>query len=99
MAFAVSVELVAVRHGMTAWNLERRYQGQRDIPLVFPEAEAALLRLRQGLESERFELIYTSDLTRCRQTLEWSQAARDGVPVLPERRCKPAQQNRSRQSR
>ena len=88
MAFAVSVELVAVRHGMTAWNLERRYQGQRDIPLKFPEAEAALLRLRQGLAGERFELIYTSDLTRCRQTLEWAQAARDGMPVMPEPRLR-----------
>lgn len=88
MSFAVSVELVAVRHGVTAWNLERRYQGQRDIPLTFPEAEAALLRLRHALQNERFELIYTSDLTRCRQTLEWVQADRDGVPVLPEPRLR-----------
>lgn len=63
MAFAVSVELVAVRHGMTAWNLERRYQGQRDIPLKFPEAEAALLRLRQGLAGERFERVAFWDST------------------------------------
>lgn len=88
MAFAVSVELVAVRHGMTAWNLERRYQGQRDIELTFPAAEAALLCLRHALEGERFERVYTSDLTRCRQTLEWSQAARDGVAVIPEPRLR-----------
>ncbi|GAA3907848.1 histidine phosphatase family protein [Halomonas cibimaris] len=75
MAAAVSVELVAVRHGMTSWNLERRYQGQRDIALKFPEAEAALERLRLGLERERFALIYSSDLTRCRRTLEWTGAA------------------------
>ncbi|HBP79365.1 MAG TPA: histidine phosphatase family protein, partial [Halomonas sp.] len=35
MATGLNVELVAVRHGITAWNLERRYQGQRDIPLLF----------------------------------------------------------------
>lgn len=88
MAVAVSVELVAVRHGMTAWNLERRYQGQRDIPLAFPEAEAALLRLRDALEGERFDLIYSSDLTRCRQTLEFSRAAPHGAQVLPEVRLR-----------
>ncbi len=82
MGFAVSVELVAVRHGMTEWNLERRYQGQRDIPLKFPDAEAALERLRHALQDECLGLIYSSDLTRCRQTLEWSQAARNGVPVV-----------------
>lgn len=75
MAAAVSVELVAVRHGMTAWNLERRYQGQRDIELTFPEAEAALERLRIALGGETFTLIYSSDLRRCRQTLEWIGAA------------------------
>ncbi|WP_026106151.1 histidine phosphatase family protein [Vreelandella jeotgali] len=75
MAAAVSVELVAVRHGITAWNLERRYQGQRDIDLKFPEAEAALERLRTGLERETFTLIHSSDLTRCRRTLEWTGAA------------------------
>lgn len=87
MAAAVSLELVAVRHGMTAWNLERRYQGQRDIELKFPEAEAALERLRLGLEGEPFALIYSSDLTRCRQTLEWTGAAEtNGVaPALEPR--------------
>ncbi|MCB8890217.1 histidine phosphatase family protein [Vreelandella malpeensis] len=71
MATAHDVELLVVRHGITSWNLERRYQGQRDIELLFPEAEPGLVALKAALEGERVDAIYVSDLTRCRQTLEW----------------------------
>ncbi len=77
-----------VRHGITAWNVERRYQGQRDIPLLFPEAEEGLLALRAGLADERFDAIYSSDLHRCQQTLEWVQAAKPGVPLSLEPRLR-----------
>ena len=80
--------LVAVRHGITAWNLERRYQGQRDIPLLFPDAEAGLLALREALADEPFDAVYSSDLNRCQRTLEWSQAARPDVPVYLEPRLR-----------
>ncbi len=79
---------MAVRHGITAWNLERRYQGQRDIPLLFPEAEEGLLALRAALADERFDAIYASDLGRCQETLAWSQAAKPGVPVYAEPRLR-----------
>ena len=77
-----------VRHGITAWNVERRYQGQRDIPLLFPEAEEGLLVLRAALADERFDAIYSSDLHRCQQTLEWVQAAKPGVPLSLEPRLR-----------
>ncbi|RUR30659.1 histidine phosphatase family protein [Vreelandella nanhaiensis] len=80
MADGINVELVVVRHGITAWNLERRYQGQHDIPLLFPDAEEGLLALKDALISERFDAIYSSDLKRCQQTLEWIQAAKPGMP-------------------
>tara|TARA_R110002020_G_scaffold195575_1_gene396577 strand:+ start:142 stop:777 length:636 start_codon:yes stop_codon:yes gene_type:complete len=82
------VELVAVRHGITAWNLERRYQGQRDIPLLFPDAEAGLLALREALANEHFDAIYSSDLDRCQQTLKWAEAAREGLPLALEPRLR-----------
>ncbi|AQU82815.1 MULTISPECIES: histidine phosphatase family protein [unclassified Halomonas] len=88
MATDLTVELVAVRHGITAWNLERRYQGQQDIPLLFPDAESGLLALREALESERFDAIYSSDLQRCQQTLEWAEAAKPGVPITLEPRLR-----------
>lgn len=69
MAAALRLELVVVRHGVTAWNQERRYQGQRDIPLLLPDALPGLDRLRDHLAGELFDAVYCSDLTRCRQTL------------------------------
>ncbi|MBZ5488999.1 histidine phosphatase family protein [Halomonas aquamarina] len=84
----LDVELVVVRHGITAWNLARRYQGQRDIPLLLPDAEEGLLLLRKALAGERFDAIYTSDLQRCRQTLEWIQAARPDTPLNLEPRLR-----------
>ena len=69
MAVAVSVELVVVRHGLTQWNLEKRYQGQRDIDLLLPDALADMDRLREELDGESFDAVVCSDLKRCRQTL------------------------------
>ena len=69
MAAADRLELVVVRHGLTAWNRERRYQGQRDIPLLLPEALADMDRLRDHLADVAFDAVHCSDLMRCRQTL------------------------------
>ena len=69
MGAAQRLELVVVRLGVTAWNLERRYQGQRDIPLLLPDALAEMDRLRDHLANEAFDAVHCSDLTRCRQTL------------------------------
>ncbi|WP_048305923.1 histidine phosphatase family protein [Halomonas sp. PR-M31] len=82
MAVADHLELVVVRHGLTAWNRERRYQGQRDIPLLLPEARPGLDRLRDALEGESFDAIHASDLTRCRQTLAHLMAGRSNT-VMP----------------
>lgn len=69
MAAADRLELVVVRHGLTAWNLERRYQGHRDIPLLIPQALEGLNYLRDSLAGDSFVAIHCSDLRRCRQTL------------------------------
>nr|WP_163503740.1 histidine phosphatase family protein [Halomonas socia] len=73
MAAAGRLAITVVRHGLTAWNIERRYQGQRDIPLLLPDAVPGLDRLRDDLrayEAEQpFDAVYSSDLSRCRQTL------------------------------
>lgn len=61
------MRLVLIRHGQTAWNAERRFQGHADPPLddigrkQATEVAAALGPLRPGL-------ILTSDLRRARST-------------------------------
>ncbi|MCE1255031.1 MAG: histidine phosphatase family protein [Anaerolineae bacterium] len=62
-------ELWLVRHGQTNWNVEKRYQGQSDIPLNAKGIEEASL-LGRNIEHERFAAIYSSDLIRARQTAE-----------------------------
>ena len=51
-----------LRHGRTAWNAARRYQGQTDIPLS-DEGRAALRPLPHGPER-----VYVSPLRRARET-------------------------------
>jgi probable phosphoglycerate mutase len=59
--------LVVVRHGETAWNAERRVQGQLDVPLNALGLEQAAA-VGAALARERFDAIYSSDLARARQT-------------------------------
>lgn len=51
-----------LRHGLTEYNAEKRYQGQRNIPL----SPAGLAALRRAELSPR--LVYVSPLRRARQT-------------------------------
>jgi len=68
-----------VRHGETPWNVEGRYQGQLDPPLTEKG-----LRQAQATASELaplgFDAIYSSDLTRARQTAQ-ALAAETGLPI------------------
>ncbi len=61
--------LCVVRHGETAWNAEHRVQGQLDVPLNavgLAQARAA----SKVLGREKFDVIYSSDLSRARQTAQ-----------------------------
>ncbi|MGC5776246.1 histidine phosphatase family protein [Paenibacillus pabuli] len=63
-----SRDIILIRHGTTAWNLEKRYLGHTDIGLL-PKAEQELSLLREELSSVTWDALYCSDLLRCRQTL------------------------------
>jgi probable phosphoglycerate mutase len=63
----MSTRLCIVRHGETAWNAEHRVQGQLDVPLN-AVGEAQALAAAKVLASERFDVLYSSDLQRARQT-------------------------------
>jgi len=61
--------LILVRHGQTAWNAEKRYQGQTDVKLGdIGQQEAAALGGR--LATERIDAALSSDLSRTLQTAE-----------------------------
>ncbi|MEQ1776187.1 MAG: histidine phosphatase family protein [Burkholderiales bacterium] len=65
----MNTELILIRHGETAWNRERRMQGQTDTPLSDvgrAQAEAVGRRLAQ----HPFTALYSSDLSRA-----WDTAA------------------------
>jgi broad specificity phosphatase PhoE len=70
------MELVCARHGRTAWNADRRFQGQTDIPLD-DEGRAQATALATHLRGEHFDLAVTSDLVRARTTAELICAGRD----------------------
>jgi 2,3-bisphosphoglycerate-dependent phosphoglycerate mutase len=61
------IELILVRHGVTAWNLEKRFQGQIDTPLSELGHEQAE-RTADALMGEPVSSLYTSDLLRAQQT-------------------------------
>jgi probable phosphoglycerate mutase len=67
----MTTRLCLVRHGETAWNAERRIQGQLDVPLSavgHAQARAAA----NWLAREDFAAIYSSDLSRALHTAEAS---------------------------
>ncbi len=68
MAMGVGrVEILLLRHGKTQGNLERRYVGCTDEPLL-PSAATELAQ--SEYRSYHPELVYTSPMLRCRQTAE-----------------------------
>ncbi|KQV94514.1 MULTISPECIES: histidine phosphatase family protein [unclassified Roseateles] len=61
--------LILIRHGETAWNRATRIQGHTDIPLS-PLGLAQAQRLAEAMADEPLAAIYSSDLSRARQTAE-----------------------------
>lgn len=58
-----------IRHGSTAWNLEGRAQGNTDIPLN-EEGISEAQKLAERLKREKWDILYSSDLLRAKQTAE-----------------------------
>ncbi len=73
--------IIYVRHGETNWNIERRYQGQTDIPLNEKGLQQAEW-VAERLAGEKVAAIYASDLTRAFVTAQ-TIAKRHGLEVIP----------------
>jgi len=65
----MTTRICLVRHGETAWNAERRIQGQLDIPLN-ANGVAQARATANSLLHEEFAAVYASDLARAHHTAE-----------------------------
>jgi broad specificity phosphatase PhoE len=63
------VEIVLVRHGETEWSRDWRHTGRTDIPLTEAGREQAKV-LRAPLSDWKFARVYSSPLSRARDTCE-----------------------------
>lgn len=75
-----------MRHGQTAWNALRRFQGQTDIPLD-DEGRAQARALAAHLQKEAISAAFSSDLCRARETAETILTGRE-VPLILEPRLR-----------
>jgi len=82
----MTIKVCVIRHGETDWNVERRIQGQTDIPLN-ETGRAQALAMAFNSTHFRFSTVYSSDLSRASQTAD-ALAQREGLKVktLPELR-------------
>ncbi|MFL5351803.1 2,3-bisphosphoglycerate-dependent phosphoglycerate mutase [Archangium sp.] len=60
--------LALVRHGQSLWNHENRFTGFVDVPLT-EKGRAEARQAAQALQGLKFDVAYTSALTRAQETL------------------------------
>jgi len=62
-----ATRILAIRHGRTAWNADSRIQGHTDVGLDALGLQQAE-RLAAALSDEPLQAVYSSDLSRAKQT-------------------------------
>lgn len=62
--------LYIVRHGLTDWNIERRLQGQTDVPLNKEGEKQAVEAAEKYFKNIHFDAVFSSDLLRAKRTAE-----------------------------
>lgn len=77
----MTTRICIVRHGETAWNVERRIQGHTDIPLN-RTGQAQALAMAYNAGHHHFSAIYSSDLVRAFDTAR-AIGEREGIVVRP----------------
>ena len=69
-------KLLLVRHGITEYNISRRFAGHSDVKLG-AEGYRQVERLRDRLAGEKIDAAYSSDLKRARVTAEIISSGRE----------------------
>ncbi len=79
--------LYLIRHGVTIWNNESKYQGHSDVPLAESGRQQAQLAAA-WLQKEKLAAVYASDLNRAFETAQIIAATHDlaviSIPALRE---------------
>jgi broad specificity phosphatase PhoE len=70
--------VLLVRHAQTEWSLSGRHTGRTDIPLTEAGRRSAD-RLAPQLAGRRFEVVWTSPLSRARETCERAGLGADAI--------------------
>jgi broad specificity phosphatase PhoE len=70
--------VLLVRHAQTEWSLSGRHTGRTDIPLT-EDGRRSADRLAPHLAGRRFEVVWTSPLSRARETCERAGLGADAV--------------------
>ncbi|UJW56971.1 histidine phosphatase family protein [Bacillus sp. A116_S68] len=70
MGTTVNLDLYLIRHGVTQWNVEKRYLGHSDEPLLHDSLEN-LQKLRAFVARLEAPLLISSDLRRCQETVAY----------------------------
>ena len=76
--------LYIIRHGKTDWNALHRLQGRTDIPLN-EEGRQMAERAREEYRDVRFDVCFSSPLTRARETAEILLRGRN-IPIITDDR-------------
>lgn len=72
--------ILAIRHGETSWNVDRRIQGHLDVPLN-ERGQWQARRLERAVADEGLDALYASDLVRAYETAE-AVARGSGRPIV-----------------
>jgi len=75
--------ILLVRHGETAWNRIRRFQGRSDVPLN-QNGRAQGQALALALKDEPIKAIYSSPLARAMETARLIRAFHPSIPFFEE---------------
>lgn len=81
---STKVKIYLFRHGETAWNKERKLQGQSDVPLNEYGRELAM-KTAGALQEIPFDRVFASPLSRAAETARILMGERD-IPFRTDRR-------------